>query len=74
MHTLTLTLKKQISQVNKYLMHINLLEKQEQTKHKTSIQKSGTRSMISGDIYIIDVKSMKQKVGTLKRLTRLINP
>jgi hypothetical protein len=43
-------LKFEASQINNLMVHLNLLEKQEQTKHKTSrkkLQRSGPRLMKS---------------------------
>jgi hypothetical protein len=58
-------------------MHLKLLEKQEQTKLQTSRQreiiKIRLRSMKSKPNKLYK-ESMKQKVGSLKRLTRLTNP
>jgi hypothetical protein len=59
-------------------MHLKLLEKQEQTKPKTSRQ----REIIKIRAKVNEIKtkkklykeSVKQKVGCLKRLTRLTNP
>jgi hypothetical protein len=58
-------------------MHLKLLEKQEQTKPKTSKQ----REIIKIRAEINEIKTnqtiqrtMKQKVGSLKRLTRSTNP
>jgi hypothetical protein len=58
------------------MMHLKLLEKQEQTKPKTSGQREIIKIMAK--INEIETKKfykelMKQKVGSLKRLTRLTN-
>jgi hypothetical protein len=69
--------KAETSQINNLTMHLKLLEKQEQTKLQTSRQreiiKIRLRSMKSKPNKLYK-ESMKQKVGSLKRLTRLTNP
>jgi hypothetical protein len=61
---------------NRDLKHLKLLEKQEQTKPKASRQREIIK--IRAEINKIKTKqtkeSMKQKVGSLKRLIRLTNP
>jgi hypothetical protein len=55
------------------MIHLKFLEKQEQTKPKTSRWREITK--IRTEINEIETKlSMKQKVGSLKRLTRSMNP
>jgi cell division protein FtsL len=56
------------------MIYLKLLEKQEQTKLKTSTQREIIK--IRGEIKTKKLykESMKQKVGSLKRLTRLANP
>jgi hypothetical protein len=68
------TLKKtETSQINNLMIHLKFLEKQEQTKPKTSRWREITK--IRTEINEIETKlSMKQKVGSLKRLTRSMNP
>jgi hypothetical protein len=65
------------SQVNNLMMQFKLLEKEEQTKPKTSRQ----REIIKIRVEINETKtkklykeSMKQKVGSSKKLIRSINP
>jgi hypothetical protein len=62
---------------NKHLMiHLKFLDKQEQTKSKTSRQReiikirANKNEIKPNKLY---KESMKQKVGSLKRLTRLTN-
>jgi hypothetical protein len=64
------------SQINNLVMHLKLLEKQEQTKHKSRkwreiIKIREINYIKTKNIY---KESMKQKVVSLKRLTRSINP
>jgi hypothetical protein len=59
------------------MMHLKLLEKQEQTKPKTSRQREIIK--IRAEINKIKTRklykeSVKQKVGSLKRLAGWINP
>jgi hypothetical protein len=66
--------KAETSQINNLMMHLQLLEKQEQTKPKSSSWREIIR--IRAEINEIKTKklyeeSMKEKVGSLKRLTRL---
>jgi hypothetical protein len=69
--------KSEPSQINNLMIHLKLLEKQEQTKPKASRQRDNIQ--IKAEINEIETKklckeSMKQKVSSLKRLTRLTNP
>jgi uncharacterized Zn finger protein (UPF0148 family) len=69
--------KTETSQINNLKMHLKLLEKQERTKPKISRWREITK--IKAKINELETKhklykeSMRQKVGSLKRLTRLIN-
>jgi hypothetical protein len=58
------------------MMHFKLLEKQEQTKPQTSRCRGiiKTRAKINEIEPKLYKEPVKQKVGSLKRLTRLTNP
>jgi hypothetical protein len=65
------------SQINNLMMHLKLLEKQEKIKPKTSRGREIIK--MRAEINEIETKtlykeSMKQKVGSFKRLTRSTNP
>jgi hypothetical protein len=72
------TLKKtETSQISNLIMHLKILEKQEQTKPKTSRQREIVKTM--AEINVIETKQSIQiinetKVGSLKRLTKSTNP
>jgi hypothetical protein len=67
--------KTETSEINIVMMHLKLLEKQEQIKPKTSKWREIIK--IRDEINKIKTKlykeSMKQKVGCLKRLTKATN-
>jgi hypothetical protein len=69
--------KTETAQINNLMMYFKLLEKQEQTKPKTSGQREIIK--IRAEINEIETKqtvkeSMKQKVGSLKNSIRSTNP
>jgi hypothetical protein len=71
------TIRKQRPLKNNLMMHLKLLEKQEQSKLKTS--RWGEIMEIMSEINIIDPnklykESMRQNFAFLKRLARLTNP
>jgi hypothetical protein len=71
------TLKKQTSQINNQMIYLKLLEKQEQTKLKTSRRREITKirpRLMKSKPNKLYKESMKQKVGSLKRLVRSTNP
>jgi hypothetical protein len=59
--------KAKTSQINNLMMHLKVLEKQEQNKPNTGRWKEIIK------INEIKTKHTKQKVGSLKRLTKLTN-
>jgi hypothetical protein len=70
-------IKKETSHISNLMMDLKLLEKQEQNKPKSIRWREIIK--ISAKINEIKTKqlykeSMKQKVGSLKRLTRSTNP
>jgi hypothetical protein len=65
------------SQINDLMLHLKLLEKQEQAKAKASRRRGIIK--IKAKINEIETKktiqrSMKQKAGSLKKQTRLTSP
>jgi hypothetical protein len=69
--------KPETSQINKLMMYLKLLEKQKQTKPQTNrwreirTIRTKIKKIESNKLY---KDSRKQKVGSLKKLTRLTNP
>ena len=69
--------KQEKAQINKLTLHLKKLEREEQTRPKVSRRKEIIK--IKAEINEIETKktkkrSMKQKAGSLKRSTKLINP
>jgi hypothetical protein len=65
------------SQINNLMLHLKLLEKQEQAKHKTSRRREIIK--IRAKINEIETKepykeSMKEKDGSLKKLNKIDRP
>ena len=69
--------KQEKAQINKLTLHLKQLKREEQTKPKVSRRKEIIK--IRAEINEIETRkpqkrSMKQKAGSLKRSTKLINP
>jgi hypothetical protein len=62
----TLKKKKEPSQINNLMMHLKLLEKQEQTKPKTSRQREITKIRV--EIHKIKTKQTLQRINETKKL------